>query len=70
VWRQPEPLLRAATARARREPATEYKPGTRKHITGLGHTIMAGVTADQFSDLLGGNAGHQVKIPDPMDYIP
>jgi hypothetical protein len=25
---------------------------------------------DQFSDLLGGNAGHQVKIPNPMYYIP
>jgi hypothetical protein len=25
---------------------------------------------DQYSDLLGGNAGHQVKIPNPMYYIP
>jgi len=27
-------------------------------------------TNDQYSDLLGGNAGHQVKIPNPMYYIP
>ena len=25
---------------------------------------------DQYSDLLGGNAGHQVKIPNPMYYLP
>jgi hypothetical protein len=25
---------------------------------------------DHYSDLIGGDAGHQVKIPDPMYYIP
>ena len=25
---------------------------------------------DQYSDLLGGDAGHQVKIPNPMYYLP
>jgi hypothetical protein len=25
---------------------------------------------DQVSDLLGGNAEHQVKIPNPMYYLP
>jgi hypothetical protein len=25
---------------------------------------------DQYSDLLGGNAGHQVKIPNPKYYLP
>jgi hypothetical protein len=25
---------------------------------------------DQYSDPLGGDAGHQVKIPKPMYYIP
>jgi hypothetical protein len=25
---------------------------------------------DQYSDLLGGDAGHQVKLPNPMYYIP
>ncbi len=47
----------------------EYKSGTRKHITSLGYDIVADF-GDQYSDLLGGDAGHQVKIPDPMYYIP
>jgi predicted secreted acid phosphatase len=47
----------------------EYKSGTRAYITSLGYTIMADF-GDQYSDLLGGDAGHQVKIPDPMYYIP
>ena len=48
---------------------TEYKSGTRKHISSLGYTIVADF-GDQYSDLVGGDAGHQVKIPDPMYYIP
>jgi hypothetical protein len=48
---------------------TEYKSGTRKHISSLGYTIVADF-GDQYSDLLGGDAGHQVKIPNPMYYIP
>ena len=47
----------------------EYKSGTHAHIASEGYTIMAGF-GDQYSDLLGGNAGHQVKIPNPMYYIP
>jgi hypothetical protein len=47
----------------------EYKSGTRAHIASLGYSIMADF-GDQYSDLLGGNAGHQVKIPNPMYYIP
>jgi hypothetical protein len=47
----------------------EYKSGTRKYISSLGYTIEADF-GDQYSDLLGGDAGHQVKIPDPMYYIP
>jgi predicted secreted acid phosphatase len=47
----------------------EYKSGTREHITSLGYSIVADF-GDQYSDLLGGDAGHQVKIPDPMYYIP
>jgi predicted secreted acid phosphatase len=47
----------------------EYKSGTRAHIASEGFSIMADF-GDQFSDLLGGNAGHQVKIPNPMYYIP
>jgi hypothetical protein len=48
---------------------TEYKSGTRKYISSLGYAIEADF-GDQYSDLLGGDAGHQVKIPNPMYYIP
>jgi predicted secreted acid phosphatase len=48
---------------------TEYKSGTRKYISTLGYTIVADF-GDQYSDLLGGDAGHQVKLPNPMYYIP
>ena len=47
----------------------EYKSGTRAHIASEGYSITADF-GDQYSDLLGGNAGHQVKIPNPMYYIP
>jgi hypothetical protein len=47
----------------------EYKSGTRRHISSLGYSIVADF-GDQYSDLLGGDAGHQVKIPNPMYYIP
>ncbi|MGH3163348.1 MAG: HAD family acid phosphatase [Streptosporangiaceae bacterium] len=47
----------------------EYKSGTRAHIASEGYSIMADF-GDQYSDLLGGHAGHQVKIPNPMYYIP
>jgi predicted secreted acid phosphatase len=48
---------------------TEYKSGTRKYISSKGYSIVADF-GDQYSDLVGGDAGHQVKIPDPMYYIP
>jgi predicted secreted acid phosphatase len=48
---------------------TEYKSGTRKYISSLGYTIVADF-GDQYSDLLGGDAGHQVKLPNPMYYLP
>jgi len=47
----------------------EYKSGTRAFITSEGYKIMADF-GDQYSDLLGGDAGHQVKIPNPMYYLP
>jgi predicted secreted acid phosphatase len=47
----------------------EYKSGTRKHIDSQGFNIVADF-GDQYSDLLGGAAGHQVKIPNPMYYLP
>ena len=34
-----------------------------------GYSIMADF-GDQYSDLLGGDAGYQVKLPNPMYYIP
>jgi hypothetical protein len=47
----------------------EYKSGTRAHIESQGYRIL-GDFGDQFSDLKGGDAGHQVKIPNPMYYLP
>jgi predicted secreted acid phosphatase len=47
----------------------EYKSGTRAYISSQGYTIAADF-GDQYSDLLGGDAGHQVKIPNPMYYLP
>jgi predicted secreted acid phosphatase len=43
---------------------TEYKSGTRKYISSFGYSIVADF-GDQYSDLIGGDAGHQVKIPTP-----
>jgi hypothetical protein len=47
----------------------EYKSGTREHISSEGYSIVADF-GDQYSDLLGGDAGHQVKLPNPMYYLP
>jgi predicted secreted acid phosphatase len=47
----------------------EYKSGTRKYISSEGYSIVADF-GDQYSDLLGGDAGHQVKLPNPMYYLP
>jgi predicted secreted acid phosphatase len=47
----------------------EYKSGTRRYISSQGYSIVADF-GDQYSDLLGGDAGHQVKLPNPMYYIP
>jgi hypothetical protein len=47
----------------------QYKSGTRKHIDANGFKILADF-GDQYSDLLGGAAGHQIKIPNPMYYLP
>ena len=40
----------------------EYKSGTRAHIASLGYSIMADF-GDQYSDLLGGNAGTRSRSP-------
>jgi HAD superfamily, subfamily IIIB (Acid phosphatase) len=47
----------------------QYKSATRAHIASLGYKIV-GDFGDQFSDLKGGTAGHQVKLPNPMYYLP
>ncbi len=47
----------------------EYKSLTRKHIQSLGYTIV-GNFGDQYSDLEGGYAWHDVKLPNPMYYLP
>jgi hypothetical protein len=67
--RPPVPPSYLHCAAAPKCTTTEYKSGTRKHISRLGYTIVADF-GDQYSDLLGGDAGHQVKLPNPMYYIP
>jgi predicted secreted acid phosphatase len=47
----------------------DYKSGTRRHIESLGYRIVADF-GDQYSDLKGGDAGYQVKLPNPMYYLP
>lgn len=63
----PPPYLHCASAPTCT--TIEYKSGTRAFITSEGYKIMADF-GDQYSDLLGGDAGHQVKIPNPMYYLP
>ncbi len=48
---------------------TQYKSGTRRHISSEGYAILADF-GDQYSDLLGDDTGFQVKLPNPMYYIP
>ena len=48
----------------------EYKSQTRKHVDeDLGYDIVANF-GDQFSDLIGGHARRQVKLPNPTYYLP
>ncbi|MGZ4447865.1 MAG: HAD family acid phosphatase [Nocardioides sp.] len=51
----------------------EYKAGTRAYIedkvNGLGQTIVLNI-GDQFSDLQGGHAMNNVKLPNPTYYLP
>ncbi len=47
----------------------EYKSQTRKHVEDLGYDIVANF-GDQFSDLIGGHAEQQVKMPNPTYYLP
>lgn len=47
----------------------EYKSGTRKHIESQGYNLLANF-GDQYSDLKGGYAKREVKLPNPMYYLP
>ena len=47
----------------------QYKADTREHIESLGYTIV-GNFGDQYSDLSGGYAEKDFKIPNPMYYLP
>ncbi|MFG3257921.1 HAD family acid phosphatase [Streptomyces sp. NPDC048172] len=47
----------------------EYKSGTRAHIESQGYDILANF-GDQYSDLKGGHAQREVKLPNPMYYLP
>jgi hypothetical protein len=47
----------------------QYKSLTRQHIESLGYDIV-GNFGDQFSDLKGGFADRDFKIPNPMYYLP
>lgn len=47
----------------------QYKSGTRKHIESEGYDIVANF-GDQYSDLSGGYAEKDFKLPNPMYYIP
>jgi hypothetical protein len=46
-----------------------YKSAERKKLEKKGYTIIGNI-GDQWSDLLGANAGNRTfKLPDPMYYI-
>ncbi|MGY2704612.1 HAD family acid phosphatase [Nocardioides sp. HB32] len=47
----------------------EYKSGTRKYIESTGETIVLNI-GDQYSDLQGGHALKNVKLPNPTYYLP
>jgi predicted secreted acid phosphatase len=48
----------------------EYKSLTRKHVVDdLGYDVVVNY-GDQFSDLIGGYADRQVKLPNPTYYLP
>ncbi len=47
----------------------QYKAGTRAHLEALGYRIE-GNFGDQYSDLSGGHADRDFKLPNPMYFIP
>ncbi|MBO0820730.1 MAG: hypothetical protein J2P26_07760 [Nocardiopsaceae bacterium] len=51
-----------------RRPTTSSS-SRRRRCPSQGYRIVADY-GDQYSDLLGGSAGHEAKLPDPMYYLP
>jgi len=47
----------------------QYKSLTRQHIETLGYDVIMDI-GDQYSDLEGGFTDSQVKVPNPMYYLP
>ncbi|MBB6628801.1 hypothetical protein H5V45_15850 [Nocardioides sp. KIGAM211] len=67
---QPSYVDCAADSDASKCSTVEYKAATRRHIQDdLGKTIVLNI-GDQFSDLQGGYALHNVKLPNPTYYLP
>ncbi|MGO4664004.1 HAD family acid phosphatase [Terrabacter sp. 2TAF16] len=63
----PPAYITCATAKCT---TVEYKAGTRKHIEqDLGYDIVLNI-GDQWSDLQGGHADRNVKLPNPTYYLP
>ncbi len=67
--KQPTPPAYLQCAAAPTCTTIEYKSGTRAYIESQGYDIVADF-GDQFSDLNGGHAGDEVKLPNPMYYLP
>jgi hypothetical protein len=67
--KQPAPPAYLHCAAAPTCTTIEYKSGTRAYIESQGYNIVADF-GDQFSDLKGGSSGYQVKLPNPMYYLP
>ncbi|AJF98413.1 acid phosphatase class B [Pandoravirus inopinatum] len=49
--------------------AVDFKKAQRKRLVDAGY-VMLGTIGDQHSDILGGNSGIAVKLPNPMHTIP
>ena len=67
--KQPTPPPYLTCAAAPTCTTIEYKSGTRAYLESQGYDIVADF-GDQFSDLKGGSSGYQVKMPNPMYYLP
>ena len=64
-----EPWLSSCATTTPACTTTQYKSLTRQHIESLGYDIVANF-GDQFSDLNGGFADRDFKLPNPMYFLP